>query len=594
MKRNGLKLPVLFILVLCLIASFAFAQPMTELPSAEKLVILATTDLHGNVWGFSYENDKDTTNTGMARIASYVEEVRKQEPYVVLVDNGDTIQGNIMTDDLYNKREGEHPVMRAMNLLEYDSMTLGNHEFNFGEHLIKRMQTLANFPILSANLARVDGTMAAKPYTIIERGGLKIGIIGLTNPNAPRWDGEKTDPFVYAPVGPAARKVVDIIKDKTDIIIVISHVGLYPEYDEEGGSDGANSILALCPEVDVLIVGHDHNAIKDIQGTTVIGGARNLGREVIRIDLTLDEQKRIIDRKVELVDMANYEPSDLIRKNAFIAEAHKATRDFISGGAPSADGKSSGGIFGKAAVDFQPKNEIMGIPEGKLRDTAVMDLINDVQLLNSGADVSAAALFADTSDIPAGDINYGTIFGIYKYDNTLYRVPVTGKELKAYMEWSAACYNQWVEGDVSISFNPEKPGYLYDMFSGVDYEIDLSKPVGQRIRNVMFKGKPLADEQKLTLAVNNYRYSSALKAQKLVAGTKEWESPNSIRDMLVEYIKSKGVIQPKVDNNWKIVGVNLASPYRDQLVKLVNEGKLEVPYAKALNVNELKKQGVIK
>lgn len=594
MKRNGLKLPVLFILVLCLIASFAFAQPMTELPSAEKLVILATTDLHGNVWGFSYENDKDTTNTGMARIASYVEEVRKQEPYVVLVDNGDTIQGNIMTDDLYNKREGEHPVMRAMNLLEYDSMTLGNHEFNFGEHLIKRMQTLANFPILSANLARVDGTMAAKPYTIIERGGLKIGIIGLTNPNAPRWDGEKTDPFVYAPVGPAARKVVDIIKDKTDIIIVVSHVGLYPEYDEEGGSDGANSILALCPEVDVLIVGHDHNAIKEIQGTTVIGGARNLGREVIRIDLTLDEQKRIIDRKVELVDMANYEPSDLIRKNAFIAEAHKATRDFISGGAPSADGKSSGGIFGKAAVDFQPKNEIMGIPEGKLRDTAVMDLINDVQLLNSGADVSAAALFADTSDIPAGDINYGTIFGIYKYDNTLYRVPVTGKELKAYMEWSAACYNQWVEGDVSISFNPEKPGYLYDMFSGVDYEIDLSKPVGQRIRNVMFKGKPLADEQKLTLAVNNYRYSSALKAQKLVAGTKEWESPNSIRDMLVEYIKSKGVIQPKVDNNWKIVGVNLASPYRDQLVKLVNEGKLEVPYAKALNVNELKKQGVIK
>jgi len=594
MKGNGLKRPVLFMLVLCLIASFTFAQPMMEVPSTEKLVILATTDIHGNVWGFSYENDKDTTNTGMARIASYVEEVRSQEPYVVLVDNGDTIQGNIMTDDLYNKREGEHPVMRAMNLLGYDSMTLGNHEFNFGENLIKRIQTLANFPVLAANLARVDGTMATVPYTIIERGGLKIGIIGLTNPNAPRWDGEKTDPFVYAPVGPAARRVVDIIKDKTDIIIVVSHVGLYPEYDEEGGSDGANAILALCPEVDVLIVGHDHNAIKEIEGTTVIGGARNLGREVIRIDLSLDDQKRIIDRKIELVDMANYEPSDLIRKNAFIAEAHKATRDFISGGAPSADGKSSGGIFGKAAVDFQPKNEIMGIPEGKLRDTAVMDLINDVQLQNSGADVSAAALFADTSDIKAGDINYGTIFGIYKYDNTLYRVKVTGKELKAYMEWSAACYNQWVEGDVSISFNPEKPGYLYDMFSGVDYEIDVSQPVGQRIRNVRFKGKPLSDTQELTLAVNNYRYSSALKAQKLVAGTKEWESPNSIRDMLVEYIKSKGVIQPKVDNNWKIVGVNLASPYRDQLVKMVNEGKLEVPYGKSLNVNELKKQGIIK
>lgn len=594
MNKKGLKTTVLVLLLFCLSLSFLASQPTIEIPSAQNLVILATTDLHGNVWGFSYEDDKDTTNNGMARIATYVEQVRREENNVVLVDNGDTIQGNIMTDDLYNKREGEHPVMRAMNLLEYDAMTLGNHEFNFGQNLISRIQALANFPILAANLARVDGTMAAKPYTIIERSGIKIGIIGLTNPNAPRWDGEKTDPFIYAPVGQAARRVVDIIKDKVDVIVVVSHVGIYPEYDEEGGSDGANSILELCPEVDVLIVGHDHNAIKEIRKNTVIGGARNLGREVIRIDLALNEKHEIVDRKIELVDMANYEPSDFIRKNAFIAEAHKATRDFISGGAPSADGKPSGGIFGKASVDFQPKNEILGIPEGKLRDTAVMDLINTVQLMNSGADVSAAALFADTSDIPKGDINYGTIFGIYKYDNTLYRVEVTGAELKAYMEWSAACYNQWKPGDISISFNPEKPGYLYDMFSGVDYEIDLSKPVGSRIRNVMFKGKPLANDQRLTLAVNNYRYSSALKAQKLVAGTKEWESPNSIRDMLVEYIKAQGTITPKVDNNWKITGVNLASPYRDQVIKMVNEGKLEVPYAKSLNIDELKKQGVIK
>jgi len=594
MYKKGLKTTIVLLLLFCLSVNFLASQPTLEIPSAQNLVILGTTDLHGNVWGFSYENDKDTTNTGMARIATYVEKVRREENNVVLVDNGDTIQGNIMTDDLYNKREGEHPVMRAMNILAYDSMTLGNHEFNFGQNLISRLQMLANFPILAANMARIDGTMGAEPYTIIERSGIKIGIIGVTNPNAPRWDGEKTDPFVYAPVGPAVRKVVDIIKDKVDVIIVTSHVGIYPEYDEEGGSDGAKSILELCPEVDVLIVGHDHNAIKEIRGTTVIGGARNLGREVIRIDLALNENKEIIDRKVELVDMANYEPSDLIRKNAFISEAHKATRDFISGGAPSADGKSSGGIFGQASVDFQPKNEILGIPEGKLRDTAVMDLINEVQLLNSGADVSAAALFADTSNIPKGDINYGTIFGIYKYDNTLYRVEVTGSELKAYMEWSAACYNQYKSGDMSISFNPEKPGYLYDMFAGVDYEIDLSKPVGQRIRNVMFKGKPLANDQRLTLAVNNYRYSSALKAQKLVAGTKEWESPNSIRDMLVEYIKAQKTIVPKVDNNWKIVGVNLASPYRDAVVKLVNEGKLEVPYAKALNVDELKKQGIIK
>jgi 2',3'-cyclic-nucleotide 2'-phosphodiesterase/3'-nucleotidase len=251
-------------------------------------------------------------------------------------------------------------------------------------------------------------------------------------------------------------------------------------------------------------------------------------------------------------------------------------------------------VFGTASADFQPKNEIKDIPEGKLRDTAVMDLINKVQLLNSGADVSAAALFKDTSDLKKGPINYGNIFDIYKFDNTLYKVEVTGKELKAYMEWSAACYNQWKPGDISISFNPDKPGYLYDMFAGVDYQIDLSKPVGQRIVNLTFKGKPLADDQRLQLAVNNYRYSSALKTQKLVAGKRNWESSQSIRDMLVAYIKEQGTITPEVDNNWSITGVDLSSPYRDEVIQMVNDGKLDVPYAKSLNIDDLKKAGVIK
>ncbi len=594
MKNWRFKSTLLVSLVLIMSMAFAFAMPVTETTGPQDLVILATTDLHGNVWGFSYENDKDTTNTGMARIATYVEQVRSENANVILLDNGDAVQGNIMTDDLYNKRDGNHPVIQAMNLLHYDSMTLGNHEFNFGEGLIKRLQELADFPLLAANMQRVDGTMSTLPYTIVERSGIKIGIIGLTNPNAPRWDGEKTDPFVYSAVGPAARRAVDILKNKVDVIVVAAHVGLYPEYDVDGGSDGGLAILEMCPEINALILGHAHVTVNEIQNNIAIGGAKNLGREVIRIDLSLDANKKVVGQKVTIVDMADYEPSDLIQKDPFIAEAHQATRDFISGGAPSADGTQSGGIFGTASVDFQPKNEIKGLPEGKLRDTAVMDLINKVQLENSGADVSAAALFSDSSNIPAGPINYGTIFGIYKYDNTLYRVPVTGAELKAYMEWSAACYNQFMPGDMSISFNPDKPGYLYDMFAGVDYEIDLSQPVGQRIKNVMFKGKPLSDTQKLTLAVNNYRYSSALKAQKLVSGTREWESPNSIRDMLVAYIKEQGTIYPSVDNNWKIVGVDLSSPYRAQMIKMINDGKYDSPYAKSLNIDELKKAGIIK
>ncbi len=563
--------------------------------SVKTITIIGTTDLHGNIVGYSYEDDKETTNNGMARVYSYVQEVRNENPNTLLVDNGDTIQGTIMTDDIYNKQDLEHPVIATMNFMKYDAMVLGNHEFNFGLELVNRIIAQAKFPILAANASYVkDGANVALPYVMIEKDGVKIAIIGLTNPNVPRWDGEKVDSLKFSDMAETAKPIVDQVKDEADIIVAMAHSGLIAEYDEDGGSDSAAKIIEICPEIDALMVGHTHTTVDKTEGSTIIGGARNLGREVVRFDFDLDENNDIVDSDVIITDMAGYTPSDEIVNLPIVKEAHQKTLDYIKGGVANDDGTTSGGTFGLATANFQPVDEIKGIPEGKLRDTAVMDLINKVQLLNSGADVSAAALFKDTSDILEGEINYGTIFNIYKFDNTLYRVKVTGAELKEYMEWSAECYNQWVPGDLSISFNPEKPGYLYDMFAGVDYKIDLSKPVGQRITDVLFKGEPLKDDQELTLAVNNYRYSSALKANDIVANNKEWESPNSIRDMLVQYITENTPISPEVDNNWEITGVDLSSDYRDELIKMVNDGLLESPYDASLNVDKLKLEGIIK
>lgn len=285
--------------------------------------------------------------------------------------------------------------------------------------------------------------------------------------------------------------------------------------------------------------------------------------------------------------MTGVTPSQELREIPLVAEAHQKTIDYINGGGSGDEGEG-GASLGSTTARFQPENEIRGIPAGRVMDTAVMDLINTVQLENSGADVSAAALFKGTSDLPEGDINYGNIFDIYKFDNTLYRVKVTGAELKVYMEWSAECYNQWQEGDINLSFDPEYPDYLYDMFAGVDYEIDLSQPKGQRIQNVMFHGAPLQDDQELTLAVNNYRYSSALKAQNIISGTKEWESSNSIRDMIVAYFAEHSPVAPEVDHNWKIVGVDLSEddPRRAELVGYINAGLLDTPYAESYNLSD--------
>ena len=586
MKHGKKLLSVLLalVMVLALLPSAAFAAE-----GEKHITILGTSDMHGNIWGFSYEDSKETDNNGMARLYTYIQQVRAENPNTILIDAGDDIQGTIMTDDIYNKiPEEPHPVVAAMNYMGYDAMTLGNHEFNWGIDTMQKILSQAQFPVLAANVKDASGGfVTGAGWTIVEKDGVKVAVIGVVTPDVPIWDGGKegVEACTYEAANTAVKNAIAEIGDGADVIVVSAHMGMYAEFDEDGGSDSAQKILDDNPEIDVLQVAHNHVVVSETQGDTVIGGVRNGGRDIARFDLTLDQNNHVTDATVEIVDMTGVTPSQALRDIELVKESHQKTIDFITGGGSGEDGEG-GAALGSTTAKFQPVDEIAGLPEGKLQDTAVMDLINKVQLENSGADVSAAALFKDTSDLPEGDINYGNIFDIYKFDNTLYRVTVTGKELKGYMEWAAACYNQWVPGDINISFDPEYPGYLYDMFAGVDYEIDLSQPKGERIKNVMFKGAPLQDDQTLTLAVNNYRYSSALKAQNLIAGKKEWESSNSIRDMIVAYLAEHAPISPEVDNNWKIVGVDLSldDPRRQEIIELVNAGRLDTPYDKSYNL----------
>lgn len=582
--KKFLSILLALLMVLALLPTNAFAA------GEKHLTILGTSDMHGNIWSYSYEDGKETTNNGMARLYTYVQQVRAENPDTILIDAGDDIQGTILTDDLYNKTpDQEHPVISAMNYMGYDAMTLGNHEFNWGVPTMLKIVDQAKFPVLAANVLDKDGKyVTGDGWTIVEKGGVKVAVIGVITPDVPIWDGGKEGigDLTYEAANIAVKKAIAEIGNKADLIVVSAHMGLAAEFDEENGSDSAQKILDDNPEIDVLQVAHYHVAVNEKQGSAVIVGVRNSGRDIARIDFTLDKDNNVLESAAQIVDMNGVTPSQDIRDIPLVKEAHQKTLDFIKGG--TGENGEEGAGLGTTTARFQPADEIAGLPEGKLQDTAVMDLINKVQLENSGADVSAAALFKDTSDLPEGKITYANIFDIYKFDNTLYRVTVTGKELKAYMEWSAECYNQWKPGDINISFDPEYPGYLYDVFAGVNYEIDLSQPKGARIKNVTFKGAPLTDEQTLKLAVNNYRYSSALKSQNLVAGSKEWESSNSIRDMLVEYLAKNSPVAPAVDSNWKITGVDLqtSNPDRAALIALINNGQLEAPYAKSLNLND--------
>lgn len=552
------------------------------------IVILATSDMHGNILGYSYEDNKETDNNGMARLYTYIKQVREENPTVFLVDGGDAIQGTIMTDDIANKEpDSEHPVIAAMNFMGYDAMTLGNHEFDWGVETMKKITGQAAFPVLGANILEQDGNyVTGEGWTIVERGGVRLAIIGVCIPDIPKWDGEKEgiSDLIYGSPAAAVRKAVEEIGDQADVILVSAHMGL-AQYDEEGEDGFGEEILHENPEVDILQVAHLHITVNEKFRETPVVGVRNSGREIGRIDVTLGPDRKIRNIQTEIVEMDDYEPAGELMELPVVKELHERTVSLVQDGSGEDEPVHP---LGSTTAGFQPENEIAGLPEGKLRDTAVMDLILKVELLNSGADVAASALFKDTSDLPEGDICYGDIFNIYKYDNTLYTMDVTGRELKDYMEWTAECYNQWKPGDINISFDPDIPGFLYDMFEGIEYEINLSKPKGERIENVMFKGEPLEDDQILKLAVNNYRYTSAIKALDLAEGKRDWESSNSIRDMIVEYFAENSPVEPSVDNNWRITGIDLSEddPRRAVIIGYINERLLPTPYDKSYNLSE--------
>jgi len=359
--------------------------------------------------------------------------------------------------------------------------------------------------------------------------------------------------------------------------MVMAHASMVSEHYKKNERDAAEKILRLCPEIDVLVVGHFHITVKEKRGKMLIGGATDSGQEVIRFDLTLDNNNHVIDGQVKVVSMKEYYPSEELSELPVIKKAHETTMDFVTE------------VIGEATEDFQPKDEINFIPEGRLRDTPLIEFINKVQLINSGADITSTSLIRDDSNIKKGVITYGHIFNIYKFTTFLYVVEVTGKELKNYMEWAASAYNQWKPGDISISFTMDIPGYQHEFFAGLNYKVDISKPIGHRIVDLIFKGELVKENQVLKLATSDYCYFANLKGRKLAKNNYIWKSSNTIRDMIVEYIKNQGIISPQVDNNWEITGVNLESPYKGRIIKLVNEGIIELPYNKALNIDKLKK-----
>ncbi|MBQ9238103.1 MAG: 5'-nucleotidase C-terminal domain-containing protein [Treponema sp.] len=539
------------------------------------ITLLQTSDIHGMLYPFDYAVDREN-RTSMAQVAAIVARERAVHPDLLLLDNGDISQANYIQEF---RHDAVHPAIAALNLLAYDTWTLGNHEFNFEFDVLKKQINDFNGTVITGNIYKDDGSRWLDAYHIFDVGGIKVAVFGITAPHVPQWEKADASHYDYMTFTTPLYETERILKElqgKADVIVGNAHYGLDGEY----GTDGMRTVAErFGSRMDGLFVGHAHQSIDDVIGGIPVLEPANNARFVAKLSIVMERygNRWTVNRaqtKGELLDCAEVAPdADFL---AAFQTVHEQSRAMAS--------RQIGWV---GETFLEPRDVLPGIPRAIVEDNPIIDLINTVQMhyvdvdgdgVGGDADVSLAALFNAASNLERGPFLHRDSVKIYQYDNTLFGVRITGAQLKAIMEAHAGnFFNQYVPGDVTISFNPDIRMYNYDEFAGVDYEIDISKPVGERIVNVRYKGAPLDDSQQLVLAVNNYRYGGLVTAGLIREEQVVYEG-GAIRDMITEYVQQlDGALMPQCDNNWRIIGAPLNDPQKELLYAMVRSGELAVP-----------------
>ena len=546
---------------------FALSAVSTAMAQEVNIKILGTSDIHGRVVPWSYGADVEDKSGSYAQIATYVKDVRKNNKNVVLVDVGDAIQDNqvdvFAKDKKYYK---DHPIPKVLNEMKYDVFVLGNHEFNFGMEAldeilkdIKAKKLTANFYYKKNDKRYIDAT------TIIEKDGVKLGIIGLSTPMSVKFEedtGNLKDMKFTSPTEEARTQVEKLKAKGVDAIIAVTHMGI----DNENNipDTGMRDVINAVDGIDVVIAGHMH---KDVPSETIkntlITEPHRYGTVVSEVDLTFD----INDKKeVKLVKKESKTvPVKALEADKKIAEIYKPYHEKLR--------ELNNVVIGQTENEMVPQETKHGVSAAFSRDTGLSSFINDVEQHYSGADVVTFSFDHQKARMNKGDIKKKDIIFNYRYaggDVTVYEM--TGKQLKEYMEWSANYFDTIQPGDTEYRYNAErkKSKYVtYDIFGGVNYKIDLRNPQGSKIVDLtLADGKPVTDDMKLKVGMNSYRFAQLNGKGGIWEGQQIpvlWESKvamgrekGTIQNMMIDYITNvkKGKIDGQSHNRWEIIGLN--------------------------------------
>jgi 2',3'-cyclic-nucleotide 2'-phosphodiesterase/3'-nucleotidase len=517
-------------------------------------VIMATSDIHGHILPTNYRTSEEQ-QLGLAKIASLVKAARQQSPEMLLLDNGDLLQGTPFAYFAATLgKDGVNPAIAVLNELQYDAAVIGNHEFNYGRKFLNKAMKDSNFPWLSAGIVDEEKQKPAfgKPYIVkMLYSDIKAVILGVTTHYIPHWENPvHIGGLAFQDALETVKGWVSLIREQEqpDLLVVSYHGGF--ECDLLTGEaaeklTGENQAYAMCTEVegiDVLITGHQHRQLTgEVNGVTVVQPGCN-GHAVGKINVDFQREESgwsIVSKTSELLRIDDKAAADPVIL-AITQEAETKTQAWLD----------------------QPVGKIIGdmtITDPLLcrsADHPFIAFMNKVQMDAAGVDLSIASLLNNDSEGFRGEVTMRDILTNFMYPNTLTVLRLSGKDIKAALEQTAAYFQINEDGTLGVNpayIEPKLQHYNYDMWGGITYELNAAKPIGQRVVRLARRGKPVLDDEQLDVVMNNYRAAGGGDYEMYLGKPVVREIQIDMAELVASYLQKHGEVEAACDQHWRVI-----------------------------------------
>nr|AFP81707.1 2',3'-cyclic-nucleotide 2'-phosphodiesterase [Levilactobacillus brevis] len=514
-----------------------------------KLKILSTSDVHGYVYPTSYSSRDDRQDYGWLRAATVIRDVKAAagpDEVVVTIENGDWIQGAPFASYLTQRPAAEAALFSKLTSeLGYDVGVLGNHEFNYGQDYIRHCEAQRTYPLVGANITGgvAQGILDA-PYHIIDRQGLKVAVLGLTTAYVPVWErADHLHGLKFQAALATAQHWVPRLHELADVVVVAYHGGFEADLttgeptERLTGENEGYQLLTQVPGIDALVTGHQHRQIAGVYQGVPTTQPGEKGVAVGEITLELDAAKHVVASDARLLPTAPAQP------DATLAAETATVQDRV-----------------ETWLD-QPVGQLTGTPmtvsdpmAARLQGHPYLQFINQIEMAAGQTDIAATALFNDDVRGFGPSVSLRQVLNSYPYPNTLVVECITGADLKAALE-RCACFFTLVAGQVQVApafTTPKLALYNYDIYSGVDYHFELTRPVGQRVTRLTYHGQSIQPDQKLDVAMNQYRGNGGGDYPMFTPGKVIREINTDMAELIRQYFADHPVVTGQPQTNFTV------------------------------------------